>query len=80
MKGELKMTKTYDSLPKWARILLQLFLGWPISCLYRVFKYTETKNTTTLLVGVLCVFAGALFWIIDLVTTVLNDKITVLAD
>lgn len=74
------MTKSYDSLPKLVRVILQLFLGWPISCLYRVFKYTETKNTTTLLVGILCILVGGIFWFIDLLTTILNDKITVLAD
>ena len=74
------MTKTYDSLPMLARVILQLFLGWPISCFYRVFKYTETKNTTTLIVGLLCIFVGPLFWVIVLVTTLLNDKITVLAE
>ena len=74
------MTKTYDDLPLWLRLIFQLFLGWPISCLYRVFKYTETKNNTTLLVGVLCLFIGPVFWVLDLVTTLLNGKITLLAD
>ena len=77
------LTKQYDNLPKIARILLQIFLGWIISGVYRVIKYTETKNTLTLVIGLVALFTGAgnfVFQIVDLVTIILHDKFTVLAD
>ena len=75
------ITKQYDNLPKIARILIQLILGYIVSALYRILKYFETSNIVTLVVGILCFFGlGFVFWIVDLVTVILNDKITVLAD
>ena len=38
------MTATYDALPKWVKILLQLFLGAFVGGVYRIFKFLETKN------------------------------------
>ena len=77
------LTKEYNKLPKIARILLQLFLGYIISGVYRVIKYTETKNIVTLVVGIVALFTGVgnfVFWLVDLVTVILNDGYTVLAD
>ena len=77
------LTKEYNKLPKIARILLQLFLGYIISGVYRVIKYTETKNIVTLVVGIVAFFTGVgnfVFWLVDLVTVILNDGYTVLAD
>lgn len=76
------ITAKYESLPKLAKILLQLFLGAIIGGVYRILRWTETKNTTTLIVGVLALIPPVDFvaWIIDLVSEIMNDKITVLAD
>ena len=76
------LTKQYDNLPKIARILLQIFLGWIISGVYRIIKWTETKNTVTLIVGIIALIPGPDFviQIVDLVTIILHDKFTVLAD
>ena len=75
------LTKQYDNLPKIARILIQIFLGALVGGVYRILKYFETSNIVTLVVGILnFVGLGLVFWIVDLVTTILNDKITVLAD
>ena len=75
------LTKQYDNLPKIARILIQVFLGALVGGVYRILKYFETSNTVTLVVGILnFVGLGLVFWVVDLVTTILNDKITVLAD
>ena len=43
---------------------------------------TETKNTTTLVVGILALIPPIdfVFWILDLVTEITNDRITILAD
>ena len=77
------MTKTYESLPKIAKILLQIFFGAFIGGIYRILKYLETKNIVTLVAGILVLVTGVgnvVAWVCDLVTEILYDKITVLAD
>lgn len=77
----MKITETYENLPKIAKILLQIFLGSLISGVYRILRFVETKNVVTLVAGILCfVGLGLIFWIIDLVTEITKNRITVLAD
>lgn len=74
-------TSKYDELPKWVKILLQALLGGLVSGVYRILRYLETKNIVTLVVGILCfVGLGFVFWIIDLVTQITQDKISILAE
>ena len=81
MSNNSSYTAMYEDLPKIAKILLQIFLGSLISGVYRILRYVETKNIVTLVVGILCfVGLGFIFWIIDLVTMITNEKISVLAD
>lgn len=73
-------TASYESLPKIVKILLQIFLGALISGLYRIIRFLETKNIVTLVVGILCFFGlGFVFWVIDLVTEIFGNRISVLA-
>lgn len=76
------MTKAYDSLPFILRLIVQLILGAVVGGIYRIFKYVEKKNTTTLVVGILALIPPIdfVFWILDLVTLITKGKITVLAD
>ena len=77
------MTATYDALPKWVKILLQLFLGALIGGIYRILKFLETKNAVTLVVGILVLVTGIgnfIAWIVDLVTEITSNKISVFAD
>ena len=77
------LTKQYEALPKIAKILIQLFLGSIVGGVYRIVKYFETKNIVTLVVGIVATFTGVgnfIFWVVDLVTEILHNKITVLAD
>ncbi len=79
----MKLTEQYENLPKIAKIILQLFLGGVIGGVYRVIRYTETKNVVTLVVGILCLFTGignGIAWVVDLVTEILSNRITILAD
>lgn len=77
----MNITKTYENLPKIAKILLQIFLGALISGVYRIIRFLETKNIVTLVAGILCFFGlGLIFWIVDLVTEITKNRITVLAD
>lgn len=75
------LTAQYESLPKIAKILIQLFLGAFVGGVYRIIRFLETKNIVTLVVGILnFVGLGFIFWIVDLVTEITSDKISVLAD
>ena len=77
------LTATYEDLPKIAKLLLQFFFGWLIGGVYRIIRYTERQNIVTLVVGILGLVTGvgnAILWIVDFITELLNNKITVLAD
>ena len=77
------ITQKYESLPKIVKILLQLFLGGVIGGIYRIIRFTETKNVVTLVVGLLTLFTGVgngIAWVVDLITEITQNKITVLAD
>lgn len=79
----MKLTEMYESLPKIVKILLQLFLGYIISGVYRVLRFLETKNIVTLvvgLIGLLTGFGNVIVWLIDLYTQITKNRITFLAD
>lgn len=76
-------TGAYEALPKIAKILLQIFLGGLIGGIYRIVRFLETKNIVTLVVGILVLVTGIgnlIVWVIDLITEITQNKITVLAD
>ena len=77
------ITEMYENLPKLAKILLQLFLGGIIGGVYRIIRYFETKNIVTLIVGIVVLFSGVgnfIVWVVDLITMITKNRITVLAD
>ena len=81
-KKKSSLTKSYDSIPLVVRLILQFFLGWIISGIYRILRYLEKKNTVTLVVGIISCFTGGLFgilWVLDFITLILSNKPTVLA-
>ena len=76
------ITEMYESLPKIVKVLLQIFLGAIVGGVYRVIRFLETKNIVTLVVGIVSLVTGGLFgilWVIDLVTEIFKNRITVLA-
>jgi uncharacterized membrane protein HdeD (DUF308 family) len=76
-------TGAYEALPKIVKVLLQLFLGGLIAGIYRIVRFLETKNVVTLVVGILVLVTGIgnlIAWIVDLVTEITQNKISVLAD
>ena len=77
------ITAQYEALPKIAKILIQIILGGIVGGIYRIIRYFETKNVVTLVVGILCTFTGVgnfIAWLVDLITEITQDKISVLAD
>lgn len=76
-------TGAYEALPKILKIILQIFLGGLIGGIYRIIRFVETKNIITLVVGILVLVTGVgnlIAWVVDLITEILNNEITVLAD
>jgi hypothetical protein len=82
MSEQVNYTEQFENLPLVVKILLLIFLGGLVSGIYRILRYLETKNTTTLVVGLLGLIPPVDFviWVADLVTEVLNDRITFFAD
>ena len=77
------MTKTYEDLPKIVKIILQIFFGGLIGGIYRIIRFIENKNIVTLIVGILCLvtgFGNVIAWVVDLITEIVSNRITVLAD
>ena len=73
----------FNALDKIVKVILLVFLGGLISPIYRILRYTETKNNTTLIIGILALVTGAFFGvlaIIDIVTVITDNKISVLVD
>ena len=76
-------TSAYDNLPKIIRVILAIFFGAFIGGIYRIVRFLETKNIMTLVVGILGLCTGIgnfIVWLVDLVTTITGNGITVLAD
>lgn len=79
----MKLTETYENLPKIVKILLQIFLGGVIGGIYRIVRFLETKNVVTLVVGLLTLFTGVgnfIAWVVDLITEIVHNRITVFAN
>ena len=77
------LSNQFNNLPFIARVLLQLVFGVLISGIYRIIRFTETNNITVLLAGIIGLFTGIgnlFFWIVDLITLVMNGKYTVFVD
>ncbi len=76
------LTAAYEALPKLIKIILQIFFGVLIGGIYRIVRFFESGGILTLIVGLLVLFTGIgnlIIWIVDLVTEILFDRITVFA-
>ena len=83
MANKTPYTGAYEALPKIVKIIIQLILGAVVGGIYRIVRFVETKNIVTLIVGILVLFTGVgnfIAWIVDLITEITQNKITVLAD
>jgi Kef-type K+ transport system membrane component KefB len=68
--------KKFEELPMWAKIILIIAVPL-IPAAFRIFRYFETKNNSTLVVGILCVVpsVGMVFQIIDVVNEITDNRI-----
>lgn len=75
------LTAQFESLPMLVKVLVLFVFGVVVSGVYRIVRYLETKNIVTLVAGILCFTGiGFVIGIVDAVTEILNNKITLLAD
>jgi hypothetical protein len=75
------ITAQFENLPKILKFILFLLLGGLLSGIFRVLRFLETKNLVTLVFGIVCFFGvGFVVGIIDAVTELLGNKVSVLAD
>ena len=76
------ITAEFEKLPQIAKVLLVIFLGWIICPAYRILRYFEKKNTTTLVVGILCIIPpiDLVATIVDAVTEATANRITYFVD
>ena len=83
MANKSTLTKEYDKLELWIRVLIQVVLGVVVGGIYRLVRFYETRNLTTLVVGLLVTFTGVgnvISWIIDLYCLITNKKYTLFVD
>ena len=82
MASSKSFTAMYEELPKWAKIIIQVFAGAVVGGIYRILRYLETKNTVTLVAGILALIPPIdfVFWILDLITEATSNRISILAD
>ena len=77
------LTATYEALPKIAKIIIQIILGGIVGGVYRIIRFTETKNVVTLVVAIVGLVTGIgnlVLWVLDLFTEITENKITFFAD
>ena len=83
MANKTPYTGAYEALPKIAKIIIQILLGAVVGGIYRIVRFLETKNVVTLVVGILVLITGVgnfIAWVVDLITEITQNKISVLAD
>ncbi len=83
MSSNNSLTAIFEELPKWAKLLIIIFGGWIVGGIYRIVRFTETKNTVTLVAGLIGCFTGVgnfVMWVLDIIGEFLNNKITYFAD
>ena len=83
MANKTYLTKEYDKLDLWIRVLIQVIAGVVAGGIYRIVRYFEPKNLTTLVVGLLVTFTGVgnvISWLIDLYILIRDKKYTLFVD
>ena len=80
IEEKLTMTGRFDRLHLWQKLSTEAFFGWFMASFYRIVRYIETRNTSTLMFGVLCIALFPFAWIIDFLSICVYGRIAFLAD
>ena len=76
------ITAKIESWNKWLKALLFFFTRGLFSVIFRIIRYTETKNVVTLVVSIISLVTGLclILCLIDTVTEITSNKTSILAD
>lgn len=77
---KLTLTGRFDKLSLWQKIIGEFFFGWLLASLYRIIRYFETRNASTLMFGVLCIALFPFAWIIDFLSICVYGRIAFLSE
>ena len=79
---ELIMTAKIESWNKWLKAILFLFTLGLFGIVFRVMRFVENKNSVTLVVAIISIIPplGQVLAIIDTVTEIANNQVSLLAD
>ena len=80
LEEHLTVTGRFDRLRLWQKLLVELVFGWIMAAIYRIARFFETRNASTLLFGVLCLALFPFMWFIDFLSICVYGRITFLAD
>lgn len=77
---KLTLTGRFDRLALWRKLGWELFFGWLMASLYRIIRYFETRNTSTLMFGILCIALFPFAWLIDFLSICVYGRIAFLSE
>lgn len=77
---KLTPTARFDKLRLWEKLLFELVFGWIMASLYRLVRFFETRNMSTLIFAALCLALFPFVWMIDFLSIIVYGRITFLAD
>lgn len=71
-----ELVKTFDNLPKYAKIILALPFLDIVWAVYRLCKSISKKNVVGIVLAVvLLVVCPAILWVLDIITIIVMDKV-----
>lgn len=70
------LVKSFDNLPKIVKVILALPFLDVVWAVYRLCRSIAKKNTLGIVLGILMLFfCAALFWVVDIITILVADKV-----
>lgn len=82
--ARIRVTDKIEEMPKVVKFLLFLFplTGWILSSVYRFFRFSETREIVTLVVGLMGLVTGIgiIFGWVDALSELKYNKVTFFAD
>ena len=80
IEDKLTLTGRFDRLRLWQKLSWEIFFGWLMASLYRIIRYFETRNASTLMFGLLCIVLFPFAWIIDFLSICVYGRIAFLSE
>lgn len=79
---EEKMTATgkFDRLNVFAKLAVELVFGWLMASMYRLIRFFETRNLSTLIGSFICLWMFPFMWLVDILSIAVYGRIAFLAD